>query len=88
MTLELSKIDCLPQILERSPGDPVFLIGEDGRTTHVVISAESYLRLRALLEPEPFDVPETYEAQSRALAKIWDDPELDLYNDYDQHRPS
>jgi hypothetical protein len=88
MTLEISKIDRLPQVLEDSPENPVYLVDEDGQATHVVISAESYLRLQALLEPEPFDVRETYAAQSQALSKIWDDPELDLYNDYDQHRLS
>ena len=35
-----------------------------------------------------FDVKDWYEAQSRALAAAgWDDPELDVYNDYDANRP-
>ena len=35
---------------------------------------------------EPFDVRETYAAQDAALAKVWNEPELDAYNEYDQHR--
>jgi len=26
-------------------------------------------------------------AQDQALGKVWDDPELDVYNDYDAHKP-
>ncbi|MBW3543176.1 MAG: hypothetical protein KY476_23210 [Planctomycetes bacterium] len=40
------------------------------------------------LEAEPpFDIRDTYAAQDAASAHVWNDPELDLYNDYDTHRP-
>jgi hypothetical protein len=37
------------------------------------------------MEPdeEPFDIRDTYAAQSAALAEIWDDPALDVYNHFD-----
>jgi hypothetical protein len=88
MSIRIAETDKLRQVLETSLNLPIHLVDEHGRTTHVVISAEAYSRLRALLEDEPFDVRDTYAAQSQALAKVWDDPELDLYNDYDRHRSS
>ena len=53
---------------------------------YVLVTAETFDRLRPLLE-EDFEVRETYAAQDAALAKVWDDPELDAYADYDRHRP-
>lgn len=48
---------------------------------------EQFDRLNALLATDQFDISETYAAQSAALAAAgWDDPELDIYNDYDAHR--
>ena len=88
MMLEIAKINELRQALEAAPTTPIYLVDEQGRATHVVISADAYQRLRALLDVEPVDVRDTYEAQSQAFAKIWDDPELDLYNDYGRHRSS
>jgi hypothetical protein len=86
MSVPITKTDALFHALAGSPGEPIFLVDDGGSTTHVVISAEAYSRLKALLEEAPFDIRETYAAQTQALAKVWDDPELDLYNQYDQHR--
>lgn len=88
MSIEIAKTDQLREALEASPAAPIYLVDHQGRATHVVIPTEAYSRLRSLLEAEAFDVRDTYEAQSQALARVWDDPELDLYNDYDQHRSS
>jgi hypothetical protein len=32
-------------------------------------------------------IEELQVAQDEALAAVWNDPELDAYNDYDAHRP-
>jgi len=42
--------------------------------------------LRSLFE-SGFDIRDTYAAQDEALAKVWNDPELDVYNNYDLHKP-
>jgi hypothetical protein len=40
-----------------------------------------------LVATDEFDVRETYAAQDAALgAAGWDDPELDIYNEYDADR--
>ena len=51
----------------------------------MIIPGELYDSLQPLLEEGPFDIRETYAAQDAALAKVWDDPDLDVYNDYDAH---
>jgi len=49
-----------------------------------VVPGDQFDRIKALLTSDEFDIRETYTAQSAALAAAgWDDPELDIYNDYD-----
>ena len=69
------------------PGEPVELIDEVSHARYVLLPAEQFERVKALLTSDEFDVRETYAAQSAALAAAgWDDPELDIYNDYDVHQ--
>lgn len=51
------------------------------RKFYYVVAGDWYARLRPPIEDIPFDVIETYAAQEQALAKVWDDPELDIYNE-------
>jgi len=66
---------------------PVRAIDPDTKQTYVIISEDRYFRIRALLDDEPFDIRETYAAQDAALARVWDAPDMDEYNDYDAHKP-
>jgi hypothetical protein len=76
------------QALADHPGEPVELFDEVSHARYVLVPAEHFERIKALLTNEEFDVRESYVAQSDALAAAgWDDPELDAYNDYDTHRP-
>jgi hypothetical protein len=69
------------------PGQPVELVDEVSHARFVLLPAEQFERIKALLTADDFDVRESYAAQSAALAAAgWDDPELDIYNDYDAHR--
>jgi hypothetical protein len=73
--------------LAARPGELLELIDELSQARYVVLPGEQFDRLRALLTCDEFDVRETYAAQSAALAAAgWDDPELDIYNDYDANR--
>ena len=75
------------QAVANRPGEPVELVDETSHARYVLIPAEQFDRIKALLINDEFDVRETYAAQSAALAAAgWDDPELDIYNDYDSHR--
>jgi hypothetical protein len=47
---------------------------------YALLSGDIYER-KGLFSDEDFEIRETYPAQESALAKVWDDPELDIYND-------
>jgi hypothetical protein len=80
-------IDEQRQAIDQQGGAPVYVVDTERHQQYVLISASAYQRLRGLFEDEPFDIRETYAAQEAALKEVWDDPELDEYNDYDVHRP-
>jgi hypothetical protein len=76
------------QAVADHPGEPVELVDEVSRARYVLVPGEQFDRIKALLATDEFELSETYAAQSRALAAAgWDDPELDIYNDYDANRP-
>lgn len=80
MVVKLS--DELRTALDQHPGEPLTL--EDDRThrNYVLIPAELFQRVRGILyDHDPFDITETYAAQSAvAGAAGWDDPEMDVYD--------
>ena len=77
----------LRQALAAHPGEPIELIDEASHARYVLLPGEQFDRIKALLTTDEFDIRESYAAQSAALAAAgWDDPELDLYNDYDSNR--
>lgn len=46
-----------------------------------------YQRVRAIFGDESFDVADSYAAQSAVAGSAgWDDPEMDVYDDYDSNR--
>jgi hypothetical protein len=73
--------------LQQHGNKPVPVIDPETNAVYFLVSGEAFERLRALFDDEPFDVRETYAAQDAALAKVWDDPALDVYNDYDARQP-
>jgi hypothetical protein len=48
---------------------------------YVIIAGDLFNRVRPLFADDAFDIRETYPAQEAALAQVWDDPALDVYND-------
>ena len=77
------------EAIKQHPGTPVYVVDVETQATYVLLPADTYQQVRTLLGEEPFDIRETYPAQDAALSKVWDDPELDVYQDYDSHeRPS
>lgn len=73
--------------LNSCPGQPVTVEDELTRTKYVLLPLDLFQRVQSLIRDEAFDVTDAYAAQSLvAGAAGWDDPEMDLYNDYDAHR--
>jgi 16S rRNA U1498 N3-methylase RsmE len=88
MTATLS--DNLRQALEQAGGTPVHLIEAVTNTHYVIMRADQYEQVKALFEEEEAEFhpreldPLVAETFGRAG---WDEPEMDVYNDYDAHRP-
>ncbi|MEX0704338.1 MAG: hypothetical protein WD069_19715 [Planctomycetales bacterium] len=67
---------------------PVKVEDDQSHEEYVLLPMPVYDRLAALFTDERFDVADTYAVQSAAAgAAGWDDPEMDVYDDYDAHRP-
>ncbi len=76
----------LRDALAAHAGEPIELLNVESCVRYVLVRAERFEELRALLALDEFDIRETYPAQERALGQAgWDDPEMDIYNDYDAH---
>jgi hypothetical protein len=65
---------------------PVQVEDEVTQDRYVLVPWSIYQRISAIVG-EGFSIEETYRAQEEALAAVWDDAELDAYNDYDAHHP-
>jgi hypothetical protein len=61
------------------------VIDPETREQYVLVRKEVYERLRAALVDE-FQVPDAYPAIDRAFAPGWDDPKMDEYDRYEEHR--
>ena len=77
----------LQQAVEQQPDQPLELVHPSTSQVYVLIAREKYERLRALLVDEPL----TLDEQQRLLADAgrragWDDPAMDAYDRYDEHR--
>lgn len=79
--------DEMRTLLQQQPGQPVTVEDDQSHDRYVLLPLDTYQKIRALVGDEPFDVRETYEAQEQALSHVWDDPELDAYNNYDAGSP-
>jgi hypothetical protein len=76
------------QALTEHPDELLELVDDASRARYVLIPAEQFDRFKALLMVDNLEISESYEAQNEALARAgWDDPEMDIYNDYDGNRP-
>ena len=73
--------------LEQHAGQPLYVVDPVKRVEYVLIPADVYQRVHALLEAEEFDIRETYVAQEQSLgAAGWNDPAMDAYNELDPRR--
>ncbi len=84
MAIELSKD--LQAVLDAAPGSPPLIVDPRTNRTYVLVSAEQYERIRALLEQND-SLSDTYPAQlESAMRAGWADPKMDDYNRYDELR--
>jgi hypothetical protein len=75
------------EALLQKPGQPVTVEDDQTHLQYVLLPLEDYYRVRSIFGDESFDVADAYAEQSAvAGAAGWDDPEMDVYDDYDSHR--
>jgi len=68
---------------------PVTLIDAVTKAVYVLIPAEAYQCVSAFLEADEVALRDTYPPQEQvAHAAGWDDPTMEVYNEYDRHCPS
>jgi hypothetical protein len=84
MTPKLS--DDLRQAFEERGGAPLYL-ADAMNNRYVLVRADQFEKVKALIEGEDFDPREMYPLIDEVMKEDWDDPAMDIYNDYDAHRP-
>ncbi len=76
------------EAIKEHPGAPVYVVDSETQAKYVLLPADAYERIRALFDDEPFDVREAYPAIDEITGKAgWDDPAMDVYNNYDTDKP-
>jgi hypothetical protein len=86
MTPELSPD--LRQAVQHLHGtQPLRLIDPDTNTVYVLVRAEVFDQVQAVLHEDESELADTYAAQSEAALEAgWDAPEMDDYDNYDENR--
>ena len=75
------------EALLQQPGQPVTVEDDQTHLHYVLLPLNVYQRVRSLFADDSFDVTDSYAAQSAvAGAAGWDDPEMEVYDRYDDHR--
>ena len=73
--------DELRLAIEKDGGSPVHLVGTTTDESYVIMRAEVYERLRVL--GDDFDIRDAYPLMDQVAARQgWDDPAMDIYNEY------
>ncbi len=78
----------LQEMVEHSGDTPVRVVDPRTQRVYVLIADEQFDRLRSLLDMEPLTIDQQRIAIGDAGKRAgWDDPEMDVYDQYDVHRP-
>jgi hypothetical protein len=76
----------LKKVIGESGDSPILLTDPETNSAYILLRAEVYERMRVLCEE--FDVREMYPMMNELAAREgWDDPTLDIYNEYQPPSP-
>ena len=69
-------------------GSPVPVVDPQTQKVYYIISSEQFERLRALFVEDEFSARELYPLIGKTAGEAgWNDPAMDAYDNYDDHRP-
>ena len=86
MTPELSP-DLRHAVQHLRGTQPLRLIDPDTNTVYVLVRAEVFDQVQAMLHEDESKLADTYAAQSEAALEAgWDAPGMDDYDNYDENR--
>jgi hypothetical protein len=75
------------QSLKSGRGDPLPVVDEATQKVYYIISEEQLAALRGIVENGDFTPGELYPLIAKtAAAAGWQSPEMDEYDNYDEHR--
>jgi hypothetical protein len=77
--------DDLTQAIEEHGGAPFYLV-DAANNRYVLMRADQFERFQALAQADDVDPREMYPPIDEVMKEDWDDPAMDVYNDYDAHR--
>jgi hypothetical protein len=73
--------------LQAHSGGPIEVVDEREQKLYYLISADQFNKVRALLTDDEFNPREMYPLIAKtAGAAGWNEPEMDAYDQYDEHR--
>ncbi len=76
----------LREAIESGGGRPTHLVDPETNAAYVLIRAEQFERLRALLTEE-VEIRDQYATVDRVFGEAgWDDPAMDRHDDYDANK--
>lgn len=75
------------QAIKAHPDAPMVLMDPSTQSRYVLIPAETYERLKALLTEDEFQIEEAYPLMDEVAARDgWNDPALDVYSQFDPRK--
>ena len=78
--------DDVAHAFEEHGGAPLYL--EDGANDrYVLLRADQFEKVKGLLQSDDLDPREVNRLIDDVMKEDWDDPAMDVYDDYDAHRP-
>lgn len=65
---------------------PLRLLDEQTNTVYVLIREAEYERVKPLFEEEEFDPSEAYPLMWEVMKEDWEDPAMDVYDNYPEQK--
>ena len=75
------------EAIRQHPGVPISVVDTETGAKYALVQAEAFQKVQALLAGGAFDPDEFLPLVHEALAEDIDAPGMELYDDYEAHRP-